>query len=295
MKALVFSEGGLRLEQRPVPVPAPSEALIRVLVAGICNTDLEILKGYMGFTGIPGHEFVGVVEQAPDADWIGRRVVGEINAGCGRCECCRAGLERHCTHRTVLGIQGRDGAFAEYLTLPQSNLHALPEGLDTQTAVFTEPVAAACEITEQVHIRPGSEVLVVGAGKLGILAAQMLALAGASVTAAARTESRLKLLRSLSISATTPDELGSKTFDLAVEATGSPEGYEIAVSHLKPRGILVFKSTYPEPLTVRPARLVVDEITVVGSRCGPFAPAIDLLRRGSVKVEQMISGEYSLE
>ena len=294
MKAVVFDRG-LRLAEMPVPKPASGEALVKVRMAGVCDTDLKIVQGYMGFTGVLGHEFVGTVEKSADRGLIHKRVVGEINAGCGKCELCRQGLVRHCPTRTVLGIVGRNGAFAQYLTLPNLNLHVVPDNVPDEIAVFTEPVAAACEILEQGAIKPGTEVLVIGAGRIGTLSAQILTLAGAAVTATARNPKRRPLLESLGLEFHTPDKLGSRKFDLIVEASGSPDGFLLALDRINPRGTLILKSTYVENLTFQSSRLVIDEITVVGSRCGPFKPALDHLSRGTVRVREMIEAIYPLD
>jgi threonine dehydrogenase-like Zn-dependent dehydrogenase len=246
-----------------------------VVCAGICNTDLELLRGYYPFSGVPGHEFVGVVEEGP-VELRGRRVVGEINAGCGDCRACRAGLGNHCERRSVLGIVRRNGAFAEYLTLPAANLHPVPDDVPDEVAVFTEPLAAALEIQQQVSIQPGDRLLVVGDGKLGQLIARTLAPTGADLLVAGRHDKKLDLLRAAGIRAGTADEVENGRFDLAVECTGNPEGFTVARRALRPRGTLVLKSTYAGELRLDAASLVVDEITLVGSRCGPFAPALQL-------------------
>jgi threonine dehydrogenase-like Zn-dependent dehydrogenase len=277
----------------PKPVPPDEEALIRVLRAGICNTDLELVRGYYPFTGILGHEFVGVVEYGPDA-LLGRRVVGEINAVCGGCGACRAGRPTHCERRTVLGIVKRHGAFAEYLTLPIANLHVVPDSLSTDAATFTEPLAAALEIQEQVAIRPGDRVLVVGDGKLGQLTAQTLALTGCDLLVVGRHAAKLGLLSERGIPTGAVEAVRPSSYDIAVECTGNPEGFALAITALRPRGTLVMKSTYAGALTLDASAIVVHEITLVGSRCGPFAPALGLLEAGRVDVEPMIHARYPL-
>ena len=255
-----------RLSLRDVPEPhRENEVLVRVLLAGICNTDIELTRGYYPFTGIPGHEFVGEVS--------GKRVVGEINAACGKCDACRAGRRTHCEVRSVLGIRNRDGAFAGYLTLPRENLHEIPDSIDDDEAVFVEPLAAALEIQEQVRIAPADRVLVVGYGKLGRLIAQTM-----NCTIYRRGDAPPK-----------------EKFDIAIECTGDPAGFEVARNALRPRGTLVMKSTYAGNLNLNMSSLVVDEITLVGSRCGPFAPAIELLAKKKVDVKPMIGGVYSLD
>lgn len=294
MRAIWLEDG--RLEWRrdvAPPEPPPGEALVRVLCAGICNTDLELVRGYYPFSGVLGHEFVGRVEEGPD-ELLGRRVVGEINAVCGSCEACRGGRRSHCPYRTVLGIVGRDGAFADYLTLPVENLHPLPPSLSTTAAVFTEPLAAALQIQEQIDIGADDAVLVVGDGKLGQLIAATLALTGCDLSVVGRHERKLDLLRSRGIAAGV-DPPPSGGFDVAVDCTGSDLGFEVARRALRARGTLVMKSTYSGRLTFDASALVVDEITLVGSRCGPFEPAIRLLDEGAIDVEPLIDGAYPLD
>jgi alcohol dehydrogenase len=265
VRALVLSEGGLRhVRGHPTPAPAPDEALVRVTLAGICNTDLELLRGYMGFRGVPGHEFAGVVERAAGHEnWEGRRVVGEINAACGGCEACRAGRERHCPSRTVLGILGRDGAFAERLALPVRNLHAIPESVPDEEAVFAEPLAAACEVLEQVPVRPSDCVVVLGDGKLGLLCAQVLTTAGCGVTVVGHHPERFDWLRRGGIRTREERDVAGDagSADLVVEATGRPEGFRLARRLVRPRGTVVLKSTYAGDIQADMTGLVVDEIT----------------------------------
>ena len=296
MRAVVF-DGVVSVKDLPEPKPKPGESLVRVHTAGICRTDVEISLGYMGFHGVPGHEFVGIVEQSPDSTQVGRRVVGEINAGCGRCSWCLQGMERHCPNRTVLGIQGRDGAFAEYLTLPSSNLVAVPEDLPDEKAVFTEPLAAALEILEQVKIAPADRVLVIGDGKLGILVSMVLRLTGCHLLLVGKHPAKLGLFRGLGGSTSILESFSGRDerFDVVVEASGRPSGWEMAVKHVKPRGVLVLKSTYHGTLNFNPAPLVIDEITVVGSRCGRFEPAIRLMEQGLVDPTPLITAVYPLE
>jgi threonine dehydrogenase-like Zn-dependent dehydrogenase len=302
MRALLL-DGELKLvADYPIPDPPPGEALIRVDLAGICNTDLELMKGYMQFRGVPGHEFVGTVELAPGAEeWVGRRVVGEINAACGNCPTCRAGRPTHCPHRTTLGIAGRGGAFAEYLTLPIHNLHPVSDALPDEFAVFTEPLAAACEILQQVHVRPTDSALVLGDGKLGILCAQVLALTGCNLTAVGHHREKLDVLsrRGIHTALETENELNENNqvesgADLVVEATGHPTGYAAARRLVRPGGTVVLKSTYHGSLDAHLTSAVVDEVTLVGSRCGPFAPALRLLERGLVDVLPLIHAHYPL-
>ncbi len=277
----------------PIPEPPPGEALVRVLHAGICNTDLELLRGYYPYTGILGHEFVGVVEQGPE-HLVNQRVVGEINAVCGHCRFCRRGQLTHCENRTVLGIVNRHGAFADYLCLPIENLYPVPDHVPTEVATFTEPLAAALEIQQQVPLCPDDRVLVVGDGKLGQLVAQTLALTGCELLAVGRHRDKLANLEARGIKTSLADAVTDKTFDVSVECTGNPEGFAIARRALRPRGTLVFKSTYAGNLNLDASSLVVDEITLIGSRCGPFLPALDLLATGQVDVQPLIHACYPL-
>jgi alcohol dehydrogenase len=300
MRAIVLNANGtVSLRERPKPHVA-DECLIRVTAAGICGTDLELLRGYAGFTGIPGHEFAGVVEEAPAADssWIGRRVAGEITVGCRQCAGCRAAGRGHCDVRTVVGIRGRDGAFADYLTLPVGNLHPIPASLDDITGVFVEPTAAACRILEQVSIEPGMRVAVVGAGRLGLLVAQVLTETGADVTVLVRSEASRSIAAALGLDALDVEPGGravARRFDLAVDATGDPGGFALATSLVRPRGTVVIKSTFHGETPVSFSPIVVDEISVIGSRCGPFHRAIELLASGRVAVEPLVTGIYPLE
>jgi alcohol dehydrogenase len=296
MKALHF-DGQLSLREVAMPQRAPGEALIQVLLAGICGTDREILKGYSGFRGIPGHEFVGRVVECDDSQWTGQRVVGEINLACGKCEWCTKGLGRHCPTRTVLGIVNRDGAFAEFLTLPMVNLLRVPDEMTDQAAALVEPVAAAAEILEQMDLQPGTRVAIIGDGRLGLLTAQVLKHAGAEVTMIGRHAWKLDLARSWGIRGLTEgdEELASDSFPVTVEATGSPRGIGEALRLVRPRGTVVMKSTFHGAAQFNATKLVVDEVTLLGSRCGRFAPAIELLCRDSVTVHDMISKVFPLE
>ena len=277
----------------PVPEVDAETALVRVRLAGVCNTDLELTRGYMGFRGVLGHEFVGVVADGPAA-WRGRRVVGEINFGCGRCDACARGLARHCPTRRVMGILNADGAFAEYVAVPLANLHAVPDGVADEAAVFAEPLAAAFEIVEQVRIAPGQRCVVLGDGKLGLLAAQVLAQAGARVLAVGKHPAKLAILARRGIETVRLDAWDRARADVVVEATGSAAGLALAVAATRPRGILVLKSTVAAPAAFNPAPLVIDEITVVGSRCGPFEPALNALAAGTVDVTGLIAARHSL-
>jgi len=292
--ALVF-DGELRLcEDYAEPVPAPGEVLIRVIAAGICRTDIEIARGYMDFKGVPGHEFVGEVLEAGNADLIGKRVTGEINCPCGECRICRKGLGKHCPHRTVLGILGRDGAFAEELCLPEENLHVLPAGLSDDEAVFVEPVAAAFEMLDRHEISPSDRVAVLGDGKLGLLVAQALATAGCEPLVVGRHVSKLRIAQDMGMDTAFAGTYIRGRFDYVVECTGSAAGLEAAMEIIAPRGVIVLKSTMAEarPLNLFP--IVVDEVTISGSRCGPFGRAIQALEVGEVKVEHLISDRFPL-
>jgi len=296
MKAIIF-DGELKfVNDYPVPEPGKGEALIKVDLAGICNTDLEIIKGYMNFRGIIGHEFVGVVERlvGDDHHFMGKRVVGEINCGCGVCEYCRGGSKRHCPARTTLGIEGRNGALAEHLVLPVDNLFEVPESVKDEEAVFTEPLAAAYEILEQIHVKPTDRVLVMGDGKLGLLIALVLHWSQAKVVLAGKHEKKLAIARDQGVPTMALKELVvKKVFDIVVEATGSPEGLETAFHYVKPRGVIVLKTTVAEGTNTNLAPIVVDEIHVVGSRCGPFEPALRSLSEKCIRLGPLISGIFS--
>lgn len=292
MKALWLAERTIALRDVPDPVAPPGEAQLRVLRAGICNTDLELVRGYYPYDGILGHEFVGLVETGP-AELIGRRVVGGINVVCGTCRHCTAGRPTHCANRTVLGIVNRPGIFAERVTLPTENLHLVPDHVTTDAATFAEPLAAALEITEQVAIGPDTRVVVVGDGKLGQLIARVLTRTGCDLTVVGKHADKLVRLAPVAHTVLAPD-FHDGDFDVAVECTGNARGFAIAQSALRPRGTLVMKSTYAGTLEIDAAPLVVDEITLVGSRCGPMDRAVALLDRGEVEVESLISARYPL-
>ncbi|MBW4613070.1 MAG: alcohol dehydrogenase catalytic domain-containing protein [Desmonostoc vinosum HA7617-LM4] len=295
MKGLWLENNQLQLRTDiSIPEPPAGEALVRVLRAGICNTDLELLRGYYPYTGILGHEFVGVVEQGPEY-LVNQRVVGEINAVCGHCRFCQGGQSTHCENRTVLGIVNRHGAFADYLCLPVENLHLVPDNVPTEVATFTEPVAAALEIQQQVSLSSDDRVLVVGDGKLGQLVAQTLALTGCELLVVGRHRDKLANLEARGIKTGLADAVKDRTYDISVECTGNPEGFAIARRALRPRGTLVLKSTYAGKLNLDASSLVVDEITLIGSRCGPFAPALQLLAQGQVDVQPLIHASYPLQ
>jgi len=295
MKALRFENNQLKLAEIERP-NAENESLIRVTKSGICNTDIEIIKGYAGFSGTIGHEFVGVVEESSDKYLIGKRVVGEINAGCGECEQCLQGDSRHCPARTVLGIINRDGAHAEFLNLPTRNLFVVPEEVSDLQAVFVEPLAAAFGITEQIEIYPETRVAVIGDGKLGNLCAQSLALNTKNLFFVGKHQTKLDLVKGKNIETVLLEnaaKLNGK-FDVVVEASGSESGFATALDLLKPRGKLVLKSTFSGKTNLEMWRVVVEEFTVVGSRCGKFAPALELLKNNAVDVESLVSEELSL-
>jgi 2-desacetyl-2-hydroxyethyl bacteriochlorophyllide A dehydrogenase len=280
----------------PLPVPKDFEALIRVRFAGICSTDLELLRGYYPFTGVPGHEFVGEVVRSPsDPSWVGKRVVGEINIACGDCAMCHSGLTRHCERRRTLGIHDWNGVFAEYLVLPVDNLHLVPNSVLDQAAVFTEPLAASYEILEQTHLDPSNSVLVIGAGRLGQLIAQVLQQAGCDLEVLVRHSKSQQLLAQRDIHTITEQELGDKKYDVIVEATGSQDGIALASRYIRPRGRIVLKSTYKGNVKVNLSSFVVDEVTLIGSRCGPFEPPLNLLADAKVNPLPLIEAVYPLE
>ncbi len=295
MKALRFVDGELGLAEIDRP-NVDGEAIVRVVKSGICNTDVEIVRGYAGFQGTIGHEFVGVVEESGDAWIAGKRVVGEINVGCGTCELCLKGDARHCPKRTVLGIKNRDGAHAEFLTLPARNLVEVPASVTDEQAVFTEPLAAAYGITEQVDIEPETRIAVIGDGKLGILCALALGLRSQNVTLIGRHRSKLTIAEKQGIEGHLSDNIGNMNdrFDVVVEASGSESGFATALDLVRPRGKIVLKSTFHGKPQWEAWRVVVNEVTVVGSRCGRFEPALQLLADGKIDVSGLISEEFSL-
>jgi 2-desacetyl-2-hydroxyethyl bacteriochlorophyllide A dehydrogenase len=295
MNGLWLEQGTLRyrsdLER---PAPADGEALVRVRVAGVCSTDLELQRGYMPFTGVPGHEFVGEIESCPsEPQRVGERVVGSINAVCGVCDMCVAGMERHCRDRTVLGILGRNGAFAQFLTLPAGNLHRVPKEVSDDKAVFCEPLAAAIEVLEQWPFRHSERVLLVGAGRLGQLLARVLPKTGCQLDVLARHPRKRDALSALQLR-----PLGEapepRSYDVAVEASGSADGLAIALSALRPRGALILKSTFAGETSLDMSRLVVDEITLIGSRCGPMEKALELMAEGDLDLERLIDERLEL-
>ncbi len=293
MRALTIDDG-LRVIDVPVPRPADGEALVRVLTAGICNTDLELAQGYMDYRGIPGHEFVGVVEKCRNTHLLGKRVVGEINCVCHRCQYCQLEMPRHCLDRTVLGIQGRPGAFAEYLALPEENLHLVPGSIRDDVAVFAEPLAAAFRITEQITIGPDDRVVVLGDGKLGLLVAQVLHLYSKQLVCVGKHRSKLELLNNLHIPTALAEDPLEHGADIVVEATGSKQGLTRALELVRPEGTIVLKTTITKPAALDISDPVINEVKIVGSRCGPFRPALEALALGNVEVRPMISAIYEL-
>ncbi len=311
MRALVYQNNMLQLEKSyRRPDLQPGEALIKVLQAGICNTDLEIVRGYMNFQGVLGHEFVGIVETVHEGSGssaltslIGKRVVGEINAACHRADCpsCQRGMPTHCPDRTTLGIVNRDGAFADYLVLPTRNLHLVPDNISDEEAVFVEPLAANFEIVEQVHVKPTDSVVVLGDGKMGQLAAQVLVLSGCEVMMVGKHEEKLALVEKRGVRTYVLDNAQSFTLengrnvDLVVECSGSAQGLELALRLVRPRGTIILKSTVADMSKLHLAPIVINEIRVQGSRCGPFAPALRALSQKLVNVSSLISARYSLD
>jgi len=294
MKACVFDGHTVRVDPAyPDPAGAQGEVRVRVDLAGVCQTDLEILKGYMGFTGVLGHEFVGT---ALEGRLQGQRVVGGINCACGTCDMCRRGLTTHCHDRTVLGIQGRDGAFAEQLILPEANLVPVPDGVSDRQAVFAEPLAAAVQILRQVAVEPGQETVVLGDGRLGQLVAQVFQARGLAPTVVGMAPVKLAILDRLGVATVHADEAEpSKTADVVVECTGAATGLAMALEFVRPRGTIVLKSTVADTAGLNLAPIVVDEITVIGSRCGPMDAAVGELAAGHIKVDPLITAEFPLD
>ena len=295
MRAVWIEAGQVSLRDLPTPARPTGHALLRLIIGGICNTDLELQRGYYGFVGVPGHEFVAEVIEADDPAWLGERVVGEINLACGHCDWCARHLGRHCPTRTVLGIVRHPGAFAEYFTLPEANLRRVPRHVSNRHAVFTEPVAAACEILDQVAIPAGSAVAVLGDGKLGLLIAQVLAAHGLRVRLFGRHVEKLRIAARAGVDtelATGPMPVAAYRY--VVDATGSAEGLAQAVRMTEPRGTLIMKSTVSGQVPVDTAPIIVNELTLVGSRCGRFEPALALIAAGKLYLDEMIVGRYPL-
>lgn len=295
MRALVFNTQLKYATDYPAPHLKKGEALVRVTHAGICNTDIEITKGYMGFKGVPGHEFVGIVEKCENKELIGKRVTGEINVSCGKCSYCRNKMSSHCPERTVLGIFNRDGAFAEYTSLPACNLHIIPDSVSDDEAVFVEPLAAAFEILEQINITASHKVSVLGDGKLGLLAAQVLSLTGCNLTVVGKHAEKLSILDEADIKTRLESRFNDSEFDIVVDCTGSRTGIETALNVVRPGGTVVMKTTIAKKGNVDLNRVVVNEITLIGSRCGPFLPAIEAIKSRDIDLYPMISNRFKLE
>ncbi len=295
MRAVVF-DGALRFEpDRPDPRPDEGECVVRVHLAGICATDLHITRGYMDFQGVPGHEMVGTVVEG-STTWRGKRVVCEINCVCRKCDMCLAGLAKHCRHRTVMGIAGRDGCFADLVALPERNLHEVPEVVSDEEAVFAEPLAAAYQVLAQCSIDGRSKVCVVGPGRLGLLVAQAIKETGCRLTVVGRNPAKLLLCEKKGIQGIAVAELVPRQdHDIVVECTGDPEGLELAMQLVRPRGTIVLKSTCADPGRLNLAPIVIHEINLVGSRGGPFPEAINALARQAVEVRSMISRTFPIE
>lgn len=285
MKALYFDgEKPIYMENYKKPVPEPGHSLIRVLVSAICNTDREVIRGYRpDFRGVLGHEFVGIVEVSDDESLIGKRVVGELNEGCGECIYCKTGREKHCLSRKVIGMEGLDGTFAEYFVLANHLIHVVPDTLSMEKAIFTEPLAAALEIPNQLHIRPQDNVAIIGDGRLALMIAQVVALHGVPLTIIGKHPDKLQLFEKIAKTERDPNE----TYEIVIDATGSPSGIELAKQIVRKRGIIVLKSTYAGTVEMDLSYFVVNEITIMGSRCGPFEPALELLNKGLVQLPEI--------
>jgi alcohol dehydrogenase len=296
MLAVHLENGRVEVRKQPLPRIPDGFARIRLLAAGICSTDLELQRGYYGFSGTPGHEFVGEVTDCADKSWLGKRVCGEINLACGECEWCKRKLGRHCPTRTVLGIVKHPGSMREYLTLPIRNLHRVPNSMTNEQAVFVEPVAAACEILDQVKIPKGERVAVLGDGKLGLLIAQVLQASGAKVQLFGRHRDKMKLVEPTGVTTELAgDKMPQRAFRYTVDSTGSSAGLSTAIAMTEPRGTVIMKSTVHGLVSIDTAVPIVNEITLVGSRCGRIEAAIPLLASGKVKVDGLISDTFSLD
>ncbi len=285
MKALYFNgEKAVYLEDYQKPKAGPGHSLIRVLASAICNTDREVMRGYRpDFRGVLGHEFVGIVEESDDENLIGKRVVGELNEGCGDCIYCNSGREKHCLTRKVIGMEGLDGTFAEYFVLANHLIHVVPDSLPTEKAIFVEPLAAALEIPSQLHMKPEANVAIIGDGRLALMIAQVVALHGVPLTIIGKHPEKLKLFEKI---AKTEREEG-ETFEIVIDATGSPSGVELARQLVRKRGTIVMKSTYAGTVELDLSYFVVNEITIMGSRCGPFEPALQLLNKGLINLPEI--------
>ncbi|MGQ9722523.1 MAG: MDR/zinc-dependent alcohol dehydrogenase-like family protein [Candidatus Jordarchaeum sp.] len=293
LRALLIENREIKVvEDYHKPEVKPGWVLVKPSVVGVCKTDLELVEGYMGFSGVPGHEFVGVVEESSDEKFLGKRIVGEINFACGSCEYCVMGRQRHCPNRSVLGIQNAGGAFAEYVTLPQENVHTVPKWVSDDQAVFVEPLAASLEILMQTHIKPTWKVYVLGDGKLGLLVSQVLRLTGCDLVLVGKHENKLRIAERQGVKTTTLGNLPENKADLVIECTGNPNGYNLAKRLVRSAGTIVAKSTYHQNLELNWSEIVVDEINIIGSRCGPFEPAIRLLEQGLIDTESLITAKY---
>ncbi|MCK4661073.1 MAG: alcohol dehydrogenase catalytic domain-containing protein [Phycisphaerae bacterium] len=295
MRAVVYDNGVNYVASYPDAEPRRGECLVRVHWAGICATDLEIVKGYMGFKGVLGHEFVGTVESG-SRGWRGRRVVGEINCACGTCDLCHGGLATHCRNRSVIGISGHDGCFADFVAVPEINLHEVPAGISDEEAVFVEPLAAAYQVLKQCPIESRTHVAVVGTGRLGLLVVQLLAAVGCRLLAVGRNPGTLLFCEKKHIQAVSTDDLVPRQDrDVVVECTGSADGFNIAMQMLRPRGTLVLKSTFADAGSLNLAPVVINEINVLGSRCGPFGDALAALVRKEIDVSSMVSRTFQID
>ena len=292
MRAIIYDSGGLRYEPAHSAQPRPGEVPVRVTLAGICETDLQLVEGYMGFAGVLGHEFVGIAESG---SYAGQRVVGEINCGCEDCELCRQGMQRHCPRRSVIGILNHDGAFAETVFVPEQNLHPVPEPVPDSAAVFTEPLAAAFEISRQVDLANFSEAVLIGDGRLAWLIAQVLALFDCEITVIGKHPDKLARFTGLGMAIRLADQPAEKMSNLVVDCSGSTSGLSTALTYLRPRGTLVLKTTTADQYSLDLAPLVIDEITLVGSRCGPFPPALQALQQGHIETEALITARFGLD
>ncbi len=295
MLSVHLKNGCVEVRRQPLPRVPKGFARIRMLCAGICSTDLELQRGYYGFSGTPGHEFVGEVASAEDESWVGKRVAGEINLACGVCGWCKRGLGKHCPTRKVLGIVNHPGSFQEFLTLPLRNLHVVPKSISTEEAVFIEPVAAACEILDQVKVPRGQKIAVLGDGKLGLLVAQVLAGHGATVHLYGRHKEKMRIAERAGVTTEVARKFPERAWPMVVDATGSAEGLKTAISMCEPRGTVIMKSTVHGLVAIDTAPAIVNEVTLVGSRCGRFEPALKMLASGKVRVSEMIAAEFPLD
>lgn len=295
MLSVHLENGRVEVRRQPMPRVPKGFARIRMLCAGICSTDLELQRGYYGFSGTPGHEFVGEVTSSEDEAWVGKRVAGEINLACGVCGWCKRGLGRHCPTRKVLGIVDHPGSFQEFLTLPLRNLHVVPKSISTEEAVFIEPVAAACEILDQVKVPQGQKIAVLGDGKLGLLVAQVLAGHGAMVHLYGRHKDKMRIAEQAGVTTEVGRKLPERAWPMVVDATGSSDGLKTAISMCEPRGTVIMKSTVHGLVAIDTAPAIVNEVTLVGSRCGRFEPALKMLASGKVRVCEMIAAEFPLD